>query len=115
MDYRVAVDTRGATGAYMQHFRLQGIPAAFVIGKSGLLVWGGHPMDPGFEAALRQVEAEPDPVPAPAPAPAPAAPETAESLGARSVKELKDLAKSRGVSLVGCVEKPEIVERLLHR
>jgi thiol-disulfide isomerase/thioredoxin len=108
MDYRVALDTRGATNAYMEHFHLQGIPAAFVISKSGLLVWGGHPMDAGFEAALRQVDAEVAPGPA-----IDLRKETSESLGARPVKELKEIAKSAGVSLAGCVEKSEIVDKLL--
>lgn len=45
MDYVVAVDDNDKTGeAYMQAFGIKGIPHAFVVDKSGRIVWHGHPM-----------------------------------------------------------------------
>lgn len=39
-----------------KNFPVNGIPAAFVIGKDGLVAWQGHPMsglDAAIEAALK--------------------------------------------------------------
>jgi peroxiredoxin len=45
MDYRVAVDDRGATTkAYLEAFGVKGIPHAFVVDKEGRIAWHGHPM-----------------------------------------------------------------------
>lgn len=45
MDYTVAVDDEDKTGeAYMKAFGVRGIPHAFVVDKSGRIVWHGHPM-----------------------------------------------------------------------
>lgn len=45
MDYVVAVDDNDQTGeAYMKAFGIRGIPHAFVVDKSGRIVWHGHPM-----------------------------------------------------------------------
>lgn len=45
MDYVVAVDDEDKTGeAYMKAFGINGIPHAFVVDKSGRIVWHGHPM-----------------------------------------------------------------------
>ena len=103
MSYRVAVDPTGATEAYSRHFAFKGIPAAVVIDKHGNMVWSGHPMEPAFEEAVRKADAE---------VMVDLSKESAESLGARSVKELKALAATHRISLDGCVEKSEIVARL---
>ena len=58
MDYAVACDPAGGTQKYMQAFGLQGIPSAIVIDKKGKMVWAGHPMDGGFEAALAKVDSQ---------------------------------------------------------
>ncbi len=75
-------------------------------------------MDAGFETALHQVNSE-------APAAAKKTPEqggkhnvdlsheTQESLSAKSVHELKEIAKGAHVSIAECVEKSEIVNKLL--
>lgn len=45
MDYVVAVDDDNKTGdAYMKAFGVNGIPHAFVVDKTGRIVWHGHPM-----------------------------------------------------------------------
>ena len=64
MDYRVAIDKYNLTASrYMEPFGLNGIPHAFVVDKSGRLVWHGHPMDPFMEqlveALLKQEPKKP--------------------------------------------------------
>ncbi len=39
--------------------------------------------------------------------------ESRESLSQRSVKELREIAKSAHISMVGCIEKSEMVEALM--
>lgn len=47
MDYVVAVDDSDKTGrAYMQAFGIRGIPHAFIVGKTGDILWHGNPADP---------------------------------------------------------------------
>jgi hypothetical protein len=74
-------------------------------------------MDAGFETALHQVNSE-----APATKKTPEqggkqnvdlSHETQESLSAKSVHELKEIAKGAHVSIAECVEKSEIVNKLL--
>ncbi len=57
MDYTVAVDDDGKTSAgYMEAFRIDGIPHAFIVDKEGRVVWLGHPLD-GLEETLTEVVA----------------------------------------------------------
>jgi len=57
MDYTVAVDKSGsASRAYMQAYRQNGIPCAFIVDAQGLVVWYGHPMN-GLDAALEYLVA----------------------------------------------------------
>lgn len=56
MDYRVAIDDeRGTSKGYMQAFNVGGIPHAFIVDKSGKMVWHGHPMGGELENVLDQV------------------------------------------------------------
>jgi thiol-disulfide isomerase/thioredoxin len=52
MPYHVAADQAGATNAVWMT-EDQGIPHSFVIDKTGVVVWKGHPMDPDMERALK--------------------------------------------------------------
>jgi len=55
MDYNVAVDDNNKTSkAYMGAYGVKGIPHAFVVDKTGAIVWHGHPMD-GLEDVLDKV------------------------------------------------------------
>lgn len=55
MDYAVATDKDGETSAkYMDAFKQEGIPAAFVVDKQGKIVWVGHPMD-GLDFVVEEV------------------------------------------------------------
>jgi thiol-disulfide isomerase/thioredoxin len=47
INYYIGMDN-GLSDKYF----VSGIPAAFVIGRSGQVVWRGHPMSSGFESAL---------------------------------------------------------------
>jgi thiol-disulfide isomerase/thioredoxin len=62
MEYVVAVDDREETSkAYMDAFHVGTIPHAFVVDKTGEIVWNGHPMA-GLDKVLEQVvEARFDP------------------------------------------------------
>jgi thiol-disulfide isomerase/thioredoxin len=42
MDYNVAIDT---PGSIYEQFGIKAIPTAFLVDKSGKIVWTGHPMD----------------------------------------------------------------------
>lgn len=57
MDYVVALDRDNETSrAYMRAFGVNGIPHAFVIDKTGAIVWQGHPLD-GLDRVLDRVVA----------------------------------------------------------
>jgi thiol-disulfide isomerase/thioredoxin len=47
MTYHIGMDN-----GLSDKFSVSGIPAAFIIGRSGKIVWQGHPMSSGFEPAL---------------------------------------------------------------
>lgn len=56
MKYTIAIDDKHKTNdAYMGAFGLSGIPTAFIVDKSGAVVFHGHPMDPHFEEILHKV------------------------------------------------------------
>jgi len=53
MDYTVAVDRNDATTKrFYDAYDVDTIPHAFIIGKSGKVVFHDNPLEPGFEAAL---------------------------------------------------------------
>ncbi len=55
MGYAVALDDGGKTRrAYLDAYGIDGIPHAFVIDRSGKVVWHGHPMD-GLDKVLQAV------------------------------------------------------------
>ncbi|MFC1737235.1 peroxiredoxin family protein [Candidatus Hydrogenedentota bacterium] len=59
MDYAVAVDSYGqAYQAYVGAFGLNGIPHAFLVDKSGKIVWHGHPVDRLDEVVANLISGE---------------------------------------------------------
>jgi len=42
---------------WMRPANQNGIPAAFIVGKKGTIEWIGHPLSPGFDAALSEIKA----------------------------------------------------------
>ena len=57
MEYTVACDdSRSTSAGYMDAFGQRGIPHAFVVAKSGEILWHGHPMD-GLSEILTRIVA----------------------------------------------------------
>ncbi|MBI3737149.1 TlpA family protein disulfide reductase [Candidatus Sumerlaeota bacterium] len=57
MDYTVAVDDNAKTAkGYMDAFKIEGIPHAFIVNKDGKIIWHGHPLD-DLEETLEKVVA----------------------------------------------------------
>jgi thiol-disulfide isomerase/thioredoxin len=56
MDYIIGVDNREKTNrAWMQAAGLKGIPAAFIVDRSGIIQFIGHPLSEEFESILAKV------------------------------------------------------------
>eukprot|EP00192_Tetraselmis_astigmatica_P012617 CAMPEP_0117692278 /NCGR_PEP_ID=MMETSP0804-20121206/26234_1 /TAXON_ID=1074897 /ORGANISM="Tetraselmis astigmatica, Strain CCMP880" /LENGTH=427 /DNA_ID=CAMNT_0005505699 /DNA_START=137 /DNA_END=1423 /DNA_ORIENTATION=+ len=104
MDYVVALTLVGIAG-------VRGIPHAFVVGSDGRIKFSGHPMDPGFAAAVDKAVSESPPKQAPPP-PSPIT-ASREELHAMAIKELKQILRDRGVSMTGLAEKGDIVAKIL--
>lgn len=105
MDYTVVLDSRGeANTHYMSKYDVQGIPHAFVISKKAQIAWHGHPMEGGFEAAIRQCVAEPS------------KPQfdlnslTHDKMKSMPVSELKEILRSKAVDYSGAVEKEDLIK-----
>ena len=56
MEYVVAIDNRRKTNrAWMQAAGLKGIPSAFIVDRSGVIQFVGHPLSEEFESTLAKV------------------------------------------------------------
>ncbi|MFZ0035379.1 MAG: TlpA disulfide reductase family protein [Sedimentisphaerales bacterium] len=53
----------GMDNGLSDKYSVSGIPAAFIIGRSGQVVWMGHPMSSGFEPAIADALNGPPPEP----------------------------------------------------
>ncbi len=64
INYHIALDANPSFfEGISKRFYFNAIPIAFVIDHNGTVVWQGHPLGPGFEAAVAQaVEAAPQPL-----------------------------------------------------
>lgn len=92
----------------------RGIPHAFIVNASNTIVFSGHPMEPGFESALRTAAAEAsDRVTAKAQEPLPLVTDSLEELLGRPVKELKQILTDRGLSTADCVEKADLAKKIV--
>jgi len=59
MDYSVAVDEKDKTKrAWMDAAELKGIPAAFIVDRTGIVQWIGNPHDPEFVPTVQLVLAD---------------------------------------------------------
>jgi len=107
MDYRVALDPYGSAQGYMQKYQMRGIPSAFVIDKKGMIRWKGHPMEGDFASCIARCDAESffDA--------ASLANVTADDLSQKGVKELKQIISALGGDFRDCVEKQDLVRRVL--
>lgn len=110
MSYTVAVDPRRVSQSLMQQYNVTGIPCAFVVAADGQVVWHGHPMDEALERSLEKAvrtmeKQKRDAVGL----------LKREDLEKMSVRDLKTVLFDHGVSSTGCVEKSDIVERILSK
>jgi len=53
----------GMDNGLSEKYSVRGIPAAFIISRSGQIVWQGHPMSAGFETAIVNALNAPPPKP----------------------------------------------------
>jgi len=141
MSYRVAADEDYTlTRDYHVNFKVQGIPHAFLIDKSGKIRYSGHPADPRFESTLSKLLNEPATAGAAAGGKdedtnnnkksaaadkekegtakaASAAVDvkgmSREQIGKLSVKELKQVLAKASIDYSDCVEKVDLVDKVL--
>lgn len=57
MQYPVALGNKKTYDGYMDAFKMNGIPHAFVVDSDGKFAWQGHPMD-GLDAAIEAAAAK---------------------------------------------------------
>ncbi|CAG8684752.1 14861_t:CDS:2 [Cetraspora pellucida] len=108
MNYTVAVDTNeSAKNAIFTPSNARGIPTAYILVKNKI-VWQGHPMGENFETelqnAISQVESIVEQIALPR------ITESFDDLMQKPVKELKTILEDRGISIVGCLEKPDFAK-----
>ena len=100
MDYRVACAEDGSAGSLQSSLGSTGIPFAVVCDGKGVIVFAGHPMDPGFDQAVSAAVARVGPEPVTM---------AMAELRKQTVAALKGMLRERGVSAAGCVEKEDLV------
>eukprot|EP00008_Paramoeba_atlantica_P014496 CAMPEP_0201500984 /NCGR_PEP_ID=MMETSP0151_2-20130828/83347_1 /ASSEMBLY_ACC=CAM_ASM_000257 /TAXON_ID=200890 /ORGANISM="Paramoeba atlantica, Strain 621/1 / CCAP 1560/9" /LENGTH=188 /DNA_ID=CAMNT_0047894459 /DNA_START=139 /DNA_END=705 /DNA_ORIENTATION=+ len=103
MRYSVACDENHETDQYLRDAG-GGIPAAFIISKKGKVVWKGHPMSPEMDQVLNTEYQK---------AYFELSELTREKLSEMKVKDLKAVAREVGANLHGCIEKGEIVDKIV--
>ncbi|PNW74103.1 hypothetical protein CHLRE_13g585350v5 [Chlamydomonas reinhardtii] len=124
MDYGVAVDSSGEVQeGLMMPAGARGIPHAFVIDTNNAIAFSGHPMDPGFDTALRTAAAAASDRTggssssggAGAAAEKTALPlitASLEELMGMSIKALKEILTERGLSTTDCFEKGDLAKKV---
>ena len=115
MEYAIALDENDASTdkAYMDAFKFDGIPCAFIIGKDGKILWAGNPDDgaegtvswKGLEKALDEILADKYNVKA-----AQKADKERRELAEKRDKAMEQMRKY--FELVGASEKPEGADKL---
>ena len=106
--YRVGSDTTGALTALVQKFGVRGFPHAFLISE-GKVVYSGHPMEPAFESALERIGTQTKKKNSLTAINA----MTEEELANSSIGKLKEILKEMRVSPDGCIEKADLVARII--
>jgi peroxiredoxin len=112
MTYTVACDTdKEANELLFQESGSRGIPTGFVVDTSGIIRYFGHPMEPAFERAIEAVVEEADKKRRAAATSF----TSASELESKSVKELKTILRDSGKSSEGCIEKSDLIARILEK
>ncbi|KAG2443176.1 hypothetical protein HYH02_009253 [Chlamydomonas schloesseri] len=118
MDYTVAVDSSGEVQeGLMMPAGARGIPHAFIVDTNNAIVFSGHPMEPGFQSALRTAAAAASDRAGGgggggAKQALPLITASLEELMGMSVKALKELLTERGLSTADCVEKGDLAKKV---
>ena len=108
MEYRVAMDTDGVMQEWSDKYRVQGIPHCFVIDWTGRVRWSGHPMaglDDKLDALVNEFKKWK--------ATHGLRAMTAEQLQSQSVTELMQSMRAAGIDTSGCIEKSDLISRIL--
>ncbi|KAG2497184.1 hypothetical protein HYH03_004773 [Edaphochlamys debaryana] len=115
MDYTVAIDSSGEVQeGLMMPAQARGIPHAFVIDSTNTITYSGHPMEPGFETALRTAAAAASDRAAPdSREPLPLITASLDELLGMPVKALKEMLTERGLSTADCVEKSDLAKKIV--
>jgi hypothetical protein len=91
----------------MQRYNAKGIPHAFLLDRDFKVVWQGHPASPEMESALdREVRKLSEVL---------AVKYTSAQLNNMSVKELKHILIERHIQHADCLEKGELVARIVSK
>jgi thiol-disulfide isomerase/thioredoxin len=141
MDYRVACDSSGTvTQQYMAAVRARGIPTAIVINAKGNIAWHGHPMDPQFESVIANALTEIKSSSSSSSADSSDDPQVGQveqdikkaqsvlngspnydlapleaSLSSLAPRSLKAILQNHGFDSADCVEKADLVHKIMRR
>ena len=109
MEYLVCLDSaKQAYETLMTASGVHSIPHAFVIDRSGKIIYSSHPASPDFEAAVSRTCS----TPVMKEIALPLIIDTDEELMARPAKELKSILVERGISVVDCFEKQDFAAKI---
>jgi len=105
MSYNVGIDS-GVYTDLLKRYGVKGIPHVFLIDHKGNVAWHGHPMEPEFENKLQScVNAASSAVNQKN--------WSRDELKDLSVTDLKNILVERNQSTEGCIEKGDLLERIL--
>lgn len=99
--------------ALYQPSKAGGIPHAFILDHQNLVVYSGHPGEPAFEQTLQSAVVKAEAATQAAKVALPTISTSYEELMAFSAKELKTILTERGLSLVGCIEKSDLANKVV--
>ena len=112
ISYRLASDYGAESLAeFESKFKAKGIPHAYVIDHTGIIIYSGHPLEQNFEKAIAYVIQEYKK--ANLPPPFNVNEHTKDSLTSLSIKELKTALTSLKIDFANFIEKSEFVDALL--
>ncbi|KAJ3178414.1 hypothetical protein HDU85_005212 [Gaertneriomyces sp. JEL0708] len=114
VSYTIAVDPQlRAQNQLLAPSGARGIPHAFLVDSTNHIVWSGHPLDPGFEATLTALAQHASP--RKELEPLPRVTDSYDELMKRSIGDLKNILKDRGIGFQDCFEKGDLARRIVER
>ncbi|MEW5307358.1 MAG: hypothetical protein WDW38_001255 [Sanguina aurantia] len=106
-------DPPAVPAALYQPSKAGGIPHAFILDHQNLVVYSGHPGEPAFEQTLHDTVVKAEAATQAARVALPTISSSFEQLMESSAKELKATLQDRGISLVGCIEKSDLANKIV--